>query len=79
MARPYKRREDDQSFKEKAPRDFVIVSIKNLNIRKGPGKEFDRTGEFTGPGKFELTERKNGFGKLRSGKGWICLDFCEDI
>lgn len=64
---------------EEAKTDKVRVSIKNLNIRKGPGKEYDRTGEFTGPGIFEISERSNGYGKLSSGEGWISLDFCEDI
>lgn len=60
-------------------KDLVKVTIENLNIRKGPGKEFDRTGKFTGAGTFELVERKNGYGKLKSGEGWIMLDFCEEI
>lgn len=59
--------------------DKVRVSIDNLNIRKGPGMEFDRTGNFTGAGIFTLEERKNGYGKLKSGEGWISLEFCEDI
>lgn len=60
-------------------KDMVKVTINNLNIRKGPGKEFDRTGKFTGAGIFELVERRNGFGKLKSDEGWIMLDFCEDL
>lgn len=59
--------------------DKVKVSINNLNIRKGPGMEFDRTGNFTGAGIFTIEERKNGYGKLKSGEGWISLEFCEDI
>ena len=66
----------DDSFK-------VKVSIKNLNIRKGPGTNYERTGEFTGPGVFTIVEKKDGpgssvgWGKLKSGKGWISLYFCE--
>ena len=59
--------------------DKVKVTINDLNIRKGAGKEFDRTGKFTGPGIFEITERKNGYGKLKSGEGWISLEFCQDV
>ena len=64
---------------EEEPVDKVKVTIDNLNIRKGAGKEFDRTGKFTGPGIFEITERKNGYGKLKSGEGWISLEFCQDV
>lgn len=62
----------------------VRVSIDNLNIRKGPGKDYDRTGKFTGVGEFVIVETKEGpgsdegWGKLESG-GWISLHFCEVI
>lgn len=61
----------------------VKVEVPNLNIRKGPGKDYDRTGKFTGSGVFEITEKKpgkgseKGWGKLVSEEGWISLDFCE--
>lgn len=70
---------------EKKDISKVKVSINNLNIRKGPGKEFERTGKFTGKGVFEIVERKEGngstkgWGKLKNEQGWISLEFCEDI
>lgn len=57
----------------------VRVSISNLNIRKGPGKNFDKTGKFTGKGIFTITDIVDGWGKLKSGAGWICMDFAEKI
>lgn len=63
----------------------VQVDIPNLNIRKGPGKNYDRTGEFTGKGVFTITEvsngegSKNGWGRLKSGAGWISLDFVKRV
>lgn len=63
----------------------VKVSIPNLNIRKGPGTNYEKTGEFTGKGTFTIVEKKDGpgssvgWGKLKSGKGWISLYFCEEI
>ena len=63
----------------------VEVTVNNLNIRKGPGKNFERTGEFTGIGIFTLSKKvdgegsKKGWGKLENGKGWISLDFCKEI
>lgn len=61
------------------------VSIADLNIRKGPGTDFDRTGQFTGVGLFTIVDVKSGkgstvgWGRLKSGVGWISLDYCERI
>ena len=63
----------------------VKVSITNLNIRKGPGTDYARTGHFTGKGTFVITEvaegigSASGWGKLKSGAGWISLDFATRI
>ena len=64
---------------------LVRVSIPNLNIRKGPGIEFERTGYFTGIGIFTIVETRNGngsdsgWGKLKSGAGWISLDYTKRV
>lgn len=64
---------------------LVKIGITNLNIRKGPGANYDRTGMFTGKGIFTITEVKNGngsnsgWGRLKSGAGWISLDFTERV
>lgn len=66
--------------------DFKVkVSIPNLNIRKGPGTNYSRTGKFTGVGVFTIVETEEGkgstkgWGKLKSGAGWISLDFAKKI
>lgn len=62
---------------------LVRVSISNLNIRKGPGTDYSKTGKHTGKGTFTIVEVQNGkgsssgWGKLKSGTGWISLDYCE--
>ena len=65
---------------------FVVkVCITNLNIRIGPGINYGRTGAFTGKGNFEIIEvasgegSKAGWGKLKSGEGWISLDYATRI
>lgn len=60
------------------------VSIKNLNIRKGPGTNYAKTGKYTGIGVFTIVAESEGegatkWGKLKSGAGWISLDFAERI
>lgn len=60
---------------------LVKVSIDDLNIRKGPGTNYERTGQFTGKGIFTIMEVKPGqgseagWGRLKSGAGWISLDY----
>lgn len=64
---------------------IVRVSIDNLNIRKGPGTDYAATGEKTGRGTFTIVEVQPGsgsdagWGRLKSGIGWISLDYTERI
>lgn len=57
----------------------VRVEITNLNIRKGPGVDYVTNGQ-TGIGVFTIVEVSSGegaakgWGKLKSGAGWISLD-----
>lgn len=63
----------------------VQISISDLNIRKGPGTNYAATGKFTGKGVFTIVETKQGtgsvkgWGKLKSGAGWIALDYATRI
>ena len=64
---------------------LVKVSISDLNIRKGPGTDYAKTGQFTGRGVFTILEVKSGkgstagWGRLKSGAGWISLDYATKI
>lgn len=64
---------------------LVRVSISDLNIRKGAGTNYATTGKFTGVGVFTIVEEKSGqgstkgWGKLKSGAGWISLDYAEKV
>lgn len=66
-------------------RFLVQVSISDLNIRKGPGTDYAKTGKFTGKGVFTIMEVKSGqgstagWGRLKSGAGWISLDYTSKI
>ena len=62
----------------------VRVGIKDLNIRKGPGTNYGKTGKFTGIGVFTIVAEADGegaskWGKLKSGAGWISLDYGKRI
>ena len=63
---------------------LVKVSISDLNVRKGPGTDYDRT-QFIPVGVYTIVEVKSGkgstagWGRLKSGAGWISLDYCTRI
>ena len=62
----------------------VRVSIDDLNIRKGPGTNYAKTGKYTGKGVFTIVAESDGqgaskWGKLKSGAGWISLDYAKRI
>ena len=57
----------------------VKVSVTELRIRSGPGTDTDSKG-FIAPGVYTIVEEANGpgakrWGKLKSGAGWISLDY----
>ena len=56
----------------------VKVEIKNLNIRKGPGKEFEKDG-FCKPGVYEIEDVRNGYGKIKGKDQWISLQYTNKI
>ena len=58
---------------------LVKVTINNLNIRKGPGTGFART-QYIPRGVYTIVDTAAGsgaslWGKLKSGAGWISLDY----
>ena len=63
----------------------VQVTTANLRIRTGPGTNYAATGGFTGAGVFTIVEESPGtgstagWGKLKSGAGWISLDYAKKI
>lgn len=63
---------------------LVKVSISDLNIRKGPGTDYSRV-QFCPVGVYTIMEvkagqgSKAGWGRLKSGIGWLSLDFCTRL
>ena len=61
----------------------VKVSVTELRIRSGPGTDTDSKG-FIAPGVYTIVEEADGqgakrWGKLKSGAGWISLDYVEKL
>ena len=63
---------------------LVKVSISDLNIRKGPGTDYDRV-QFIPIGVYTIVEVRTGqgssvgWGRLKSGVGWISLDYARKL
>lgn len=73
--------DDDKKFK---PYVVGITGCSKLNIRRGPGTNYGTNGVIT-TGAFTIIEEKpgkgsdKGWGKLKSGAGWISLDYTKKI
>lgn len=78
----------DSPVQNKKTPYLVRIRTDTLNIRKLPTVHSAAVG-FTGKGTFTITEEATGvvnasgdksrWGRLRSGKGWICLDYAEKV
>lgn len=64
---------------------LVKVDVTNLNIRSGPGITYGKFGRFLDKGVYTIVQvepgqgSKKGWGKLKSGVGWISLDYATRL
>lgn len=58
---------------------LVKVTTDALNIRKGPGTNYLVTGCIRDRGVYTIVETSGNWGRLKSGAGWICLDYTSKI
>ena len=58
---------------------MVKVTAYSLNVRKGPGASYPVTTSVKKGDVFTITETKNGWGKLKSGAGWISLGYTQKL
>lgn len=74
---------------EKVSRPYLVrVEIPDLNIRKKPGTDQEKTGKYTGVGSFTIVDEADGGGASKWGllkayekerDGWISLDYVTKI
>ena len=57
----------------------VRVTSDTLNIRKGPGVSYGISGEIGKGEVYTIVETQNGWGKLKSGAGWISLGYTKKL
>lgn len=57
---------------------YYKVATSALNVRKGPGTQYDKNGMVYLSQKINIVQVKENWGKIKDNK-WICLDYCEVI
>lgn len=58
---------------------LVKVTASSLNYRSGPGVDFKINGQIRKNEVYTIVDEKNGWGKLKSGAGWINLKYVKRI
>ena len=55
----------------------VKITTDVLRVRKGPGTSYAIVTKVYRNDVYTIVDEENGWGKLKSGAGWICLDYTE--
>lgn len=58
---------------------LVKVTATALNIRSGAGTNYSIVGCIRDKGTYTIVETQGNWGKLKSGAGWICLDYTNKV
>ena len=56
---------------------LVKITCTTLNVRKGAGTSYKVATQVKKNQVYTIVEEKNGWGKLKSGVGWICLQYTK--
>lgn len=57
----------------------VKVGVPSLNIRTGAGTGYGANGAITDRGIYTIVATSGNWGRLKSGQGWICLDYTDRV
>ena len=71
--------ESKEVVKEEKSEGIYRVRTDELNVRKGPGVNFEKTNEVHKGDAFTIVEINGNWGKLKSGIGWINLSYTEKV
>lgn len=71
----YEAKQEELDFEPYVVRLTAIA----LNVRTGPGTQYPVAMVIRGGGAFTIVAEENGFGKLKSGAGWIMLQHTERV
>lgn len=65
------------AFKERLKEFVVQVTATSLTIRSGPGTQYGIKGTIRDKGRYTIVEVQGKWGRLKSGAGWIHLDYTK--
>jgi uncharacterized protein YgiM (DUF1202 family) len=71
----YDRYAQDKSFTPYIAR----IVVDELNVRSGPGTQYDIVQTVHKGSAYTIVEQSGNWGKLKSGVGWICLDYTVKV
>ena len=57
----------------------VKVTVDALNVRSGPGTQYKINNCIRDYGVYTIVETQNGWGKLKSGAGWLSLQYTKTV
>ena len=57
----------------------VMITGDVVNVRAGAGTNYKATTQVKQHQLYTIVEEKDGWGRLKNGSGWICLDFAKKI
>ena len=61
-----------------SPTSYLVeVTANSLNVRSGAGTQYKVVGSVKKGEVYTIVQIKNNWGKLKSGLGWICLDYTK--
>lgn len=69
--------EVETSVKATRPEKYIIT-VTNLALRVGPGKDFEKIG-LAEAGQTLIERVENGYGKLADGSGWVSMDYVRKV
>jgi len=58
---------------------IVKINTRKLNVRTGPGTNYPIKTYVYYNYKFTIVEEKEGWGRLKSGAGWIALEYTVKV
>lgn len=58
---------------------LVTVTADMLNVRAGAGMQYKINMQIPKGGAYTIVECSGAWGKLKSGAGWVCLDYCAEL
>lgn len=58
---------------------LVKITAELLNVRTGPSKDYGVVTQVRNGEVYTIVKNQNGWGKLKSGAGWICLKYTDRV